>query len=647
MIVRWSLIGRIGVAALMLAAMSDPDLPIGTEPAERAGNAPSPVAAPRIAALHAPVRALPGEALPVTVEVADASRPVEVTLSLDGKPTATVRTADAGRADIVPGPPGVHEIAAVIAGADSPSVRRRLIEVAAGPEILVIAREGYVPAIAAALAGAGLAVRTLPPSSFDGRASFDVAVLDDIAIGDLDEAAWRGLHDAVSARGSGLLVLGGPRSFAAGRYRASLLESVLPVTVEAPRPAQETAILFLVDKSGSMNEPRAGAVPFAFARRAVAESAATLADGDALGLLWFDREPVAGLALARRADPARAIDDAWTVTPGGGTAVAPALRRGVGELARWPAARRVLAIVTDGAIDTGEPVAELAEAVREARIDVVVVLVGEGADAGPLAALAAVNDGLVLKAAEIPTLPERLVAELEERRSPVAAQPVLPVERRAVPYLAGTPAWPRVEAHWVTRPRTDATVQLTAPDGAPLLAVQRAGAGMVAVLPAGVGPWAPAWRTWPELPAVAAALVRWLAPANEEIVPEIRTIASGLEVVADWMEAGAWGRPIDGEATARDPNGRTIRAALVPVAPGRHRAAIPAAAPGRYDIALRLGDRGARAATIHDPPAAERHARSSPPQPADRTVALAAPLLAAALALYLVVVATERRRWLR
>ena len=73
-----------------------------------------------------------------------------------------------------------------------------------------------------------------------------------------------------------------------------------------------------------------------------------LAPRDAAGLLWFDREPVPGLPLARRAQSAQAIADAWSVLPNGGTAIVPALRQAVDALARWPAERFHLQISVDG-----------------------------------------------------------------------------------------------------------------------------------------------------------------------------------------------------------------------------------------------------------------------------------------------------------
>ena len=620
---------------------------------------------PTISALHVPASVLPGDAVPVTVELArEAAEAVAIAVTVDGEPATRIRSRRVGHADVVLRHPGIHEIAANLPGVPEAAARRALVNVAAGPEVVVLTRGGVRSAASDVFAASGVSVRTLPPTAFDPSVPFDLLVLDDLTAGDLSEATWHAVERAVRANGSGLLTLGGPRSFAAGGYRGSVLEEMLPVTIESPRPDDSTAILFLVDKSGSMSEPQAGAVAFDYAKRAVIDSATTLRRGDSAGLMWFDKEPLSGLEIASRVDTAQAFERAWTAVPSGGTVLVPALRIGIAQLAQVSAGRRVLVVITDGGIDASEPIADLVPAVRAAKIDVIAVLVGD-ADAGGLRALTDVNEGATLTAREIPVLPERVTGELERRRGAVVDGPVAAVPRRPLPFMTGTPAWPPVGALWTTRARDDATVYLATPDGLPVLATRRVGAGMSAVLPGGLGTWSRAWLAWPEMIPVTAALVRTLAPAAGDATATMRPPASGFAFETDRQGSEEWNSLATEDATVEDPLGRILHVPLIPIAPGRARADITAAAAGRYTVSARLDERTVRAAAIFDPSgvspvaqdggwesllaeglvarwAPERGEGAMPPRNR-RPMPLAGALATAALLLYLGVLALERR----
>ncbi len=659
--------GRQTVLALAGLRAVDPVLVRALREARERGVATlllrPPAAGTRLAAVHVPARVPPGAKLPLTIEVAGTTAPVPVAVDFDGTRLGTFSIGRIGRIDVPAATPGLHEITARLADGDGRS-RHATFDVVSGPRILVVARDG-TSGFATLLSRAGGNVLGVPPSAFGDASAADVIVLDDIAIGDMNDAAWRRLEKAVRSDGTGLLVLGGPHAFAAGGYRGSRLESLLPVTIEAPKPARDTALMFVVDKSGSMGEPHAGAVPFAFARRAVMQSVATLSPRDAAGLLWFDREPVPGLPLARRAQSAQAIADAWSVLPNGGTAIVPALRQAVDALARWPAGRRVLVVISDGGIDGKEPVGTLVPRFATARIDAIVVLVGAEAEAGPLAALVANKGSLLLRADDIPALPVLLSTALATRRSPVAGDAVTPIVRTALPLLSGTPAWPSVAAHWVTRARDTSTVYLTAPDDAPLLVARRAGAGVVAALPAGFGAWTPAWLGWADMPGIAEALARFLSPTAADIVPDVRATPGGFRLAADVADREGWAPPTEGEALVTGPDDVAMRAAIRQVLPGRYEADIAAERPGRYGFVLHFGDRSARTAAYLEPSAATPDAGAAlvaaglateAPSGSDalaklrrfdRPVPLAAPLSALAALLYLILLAAERRRGMR
>ena len=115
--------------------------------------------------------------------------------------------------------------------------------------------------------------------------AFDLIVLNDVHVADIDVMITKNLSDAVKYSATGLIVLGGKQSFGNGGYRYSILEEILPVLSESSRPLPASAFLFLVDKSGSMEASDPVNNRLAAALRAVGESAKSLRASDESGLM--------------------------------------------------------------------------------------------------------------------------------------------------------------------------------------------------------------------------------------------------------------------------------------------------------------------------------------------------------------------------
>src|SRR4029079_1907962 len=125
---------------------------------------------------------------------------------------------------------------------------------------------------------------------------------------------------------------GGERSFARGGYRASTLESLLPVSSEPAALDEPASVVFAVDKSGSMGEGSGGVDRFQLAQRAVLETARGLGPRDSLGLLVFDVAPRVLIPLGPAAAGTATLERDWNATTNGGTRLAPALEAAIAEL---------------------------------------------------------------------------------------------------------------------------------------------------------------------------------------------------------------------------------------------------------------------------------------------------------------------------
>ena len=563
---------------------------------------------------------------------------------------------------------GVHELMAELEAADrvqANNVRGALTETAGKAAVLLIAPRPSESVVAASLSDGGWPLAAISPAHF-GPAILQghrVLILEGMAAADLPEADWQAIAREVRQGGMGLVVLGGPGTFAAGGYRHSTLEGLLPVLAEAPRPLPPAAIVFAVDRSGSMEQAtRVGASRLELARAAVLGSARSLSPGDEVGLVAFDTEARAVLPPARCPDQAAAMEAAWDLSPSGGTRLGPALDLSLSLLAEAQAPDRLLVLATDGRVADADGVQAMADRIAAAGVTLVAIAIGEEADAETLGRLTAAGKGRLLRATDAAELPSLMQAEVHAQRSSLGEGPVEPRLLAPLPFAPGMQGpLPPLAAYQVTRPRPDAAVYLAAEGGEPLLAASLSGTGRVVALPGGLGPWASAWTSWPGWAPFVGGLVQWSAGAGAPSL-HLRTEdrAESIALTMEVLDGGDWAQAPALPVGMRDPAGGWHRLSAPVQAPGRYALEIPAPLPGRYDLIAGPQGQEQRLALLHQPLAellpgdggelasAARDGLVRPWSPRDgvpapRAQAGARPRLAAlALALFLAVVALER-----
>lgn len=569
-----------------------------------------------IARLSAPPRVGPAEPVPLTAVIgADGSMMADVVVLSENRPLLRRSVAlGAGRPlalELVVDPAGTgsHELTAELQIADRiPENNRRTV---------LVEREGLAPvalvspraegsSVAASLRAGGWPLVTARPATFspailDGAG---VLVLEELAAGDLAEADWSAIERAVRDGGLGLIVLGGPGTFAAGGYRHSTLESLLPVLAEAPRPQPSAAIVFAVDTSGSMGQPTTiGATRLALAGRAIAASARSLSRSDSAALIAFDVEARTLLPLAPRHDQPAALESALRVPASGGTQIGPALERALDLLGSSGAEDRLLVVATDGRFTDADAASRLAPRFVADNVDVVAIAVGAEANVEALEPLAAHGRSRVLRAADAIELPALMERAVQGRRNPVRLGPVVPRTLRPLPFRSELADWPSLAALQVTRARPGAAVYLATDEGEPVLAEAFRGAGRVVALPAGLGSWTDAWKAWPDWGRFLGGLVQWVAARGDPSV-DLRvddrpsSIGVTLDVVGD---GGDWAAAQTMPVAVRDPGGAWHRLEARPQGPGRWAVDVESGLPGRYDVVAGPPGVEQRRALVHDP----------------------------------------------
>ena len=590
-------------AALRLARSADLPVYFLDASAPRVGDS-------WIADLQAPARLPGGQRLPVTVELTSTTETEGLLqLLLDGEPVAQQAVHLAPHRptrltlELLPPAGTAVTLEARLAVTRDPEPRNnrrsRIVNLDQATPVLYASRATAAPALAQSLRAGGREVRLVAPQllarELEARAS-GLVVLDDIAIEDLPESAWQRLQRQVTQAGTGLLVLGGPHAFAAGGYRHSTLETLLPVIAEARAPQPPAALLFVLDTSGSMDRQDGGPSRLALAREAMLETAGRLQAGDAVGLLEVAAAPRLLLPLAVRPDPVAALRRASPGAPGGGTRLAPALQQAVAVLAAAEQEQRLLVLVTDGNVESFELDA-IAAAIERANIEVIALAIGSDADAGALARLTQYNGGRLLRVDRVAELPMLMRRELDQRRALLQTGPFLPEPGAMLPFLPDARDWPALPHYWVTRERAGATVHLRV-QGDPLLATHFAGAGRVATLATRLDDWDALWREWGPASDFAGGLPDWLdarrgsAGLHLELVNLEGTTRLRLETDPD--------APVQpGRVWVEGPGGEHREVALEALAPGRYEAVPVLDVAGRYQALVQIGEQQLSHAWLH------------------------------------------------
>jgi Mg-chelatase subunit ChlD len=572
---------------------------------------------PRIDEVFVPARARPGQPIAVTVRLTgttqrplrlilvtrDASLP-EVTAELGagtlGSVTLSLRARRAG--------PLLLDVELV----DAASARRvDRKELAALVDVEPPAAVMYVvdqpSPLARSLQAGGWTLTPVPSRRLDGLAAefqqYAAVILDDVPVSAARSTTWDALARAVRDRGTGLLVLGGPRSFAAGSYRDSRLESVLPVVSRPAALGDAAAVAFVVDKSGSMGASAAGVDRLQLAQRAVVETANTLTDRDVASLVVFDVAARELIPLRAAAQFRQAVAAPWSTQPRGGTRIAPAIETAAAQLERANVTRRIIVLVTDGFVDD-VPATVVRSRLSRAGIELIALAVGPDADVAALSRLSDPGHLTVLRVGEAAELPTLMRTSLEARRAPVERGSIAVRALRPLPFSPAPGSdWPPVSAYAVTSPRPDAVVHVESARGDPLIAYQQHGLGRTVAVLSGLGAWTPAWLPWRDWPALAGGLVDWVAFENAPSGLQLRAadLPMQLRVDVDRANAGRWSDDLPRHVLVQHPSGRTDRVPLEASAPGRRTVVLKVPEPGLYTFTVATSDGMQRLSHLRQP----------------------------------------------
>lgn len=464
------------------------------------------------------------------------------------------------------------------------------------PRVAVVTRQTDLGDLFAhALNVQGMAARLLSPVSLpwneEGFRAYDSIVLLDLPALELHSTQQHALEEWVSQHGGGLLILGGANTYGPGGYYQTPLEDVSPLSSLVDRESPEVALLFVLDRSGSMQQEVGETNRLEIAKEATLGAIRVLGAESQAGIIMFDTTAEVLVPIMSTADLAPFEAALAPLAPSGGTAIHPALVHALEQMRDVEATAKHIIVMTDGLSQPAD-FAPVLRDLRELNVTISTVAIGQGADVTGLANIARLGAGATHATTDFRALPSILGQEaMLLAGNSVEEQTVTPewLENRSGADFSLLAGLPDLNGFTRTSLKDDAVLHLQTVDSdgeqVPLLATWKYGLGNVASFASqGAGPWVIDWMELEEFPALWAELVRWTLPAVARPGMTVDAELRGDELLVSLTAVTADGRPrsgLDLEAVLLDPDGGTADVKL-----------LRALSDGVYEARLLLGGAG-------------------------------------------------------
>ncbi len=465
--------------------------------------------------------------------------------------------------------------------------------------------------LATLLENAGIVAKAQSPLEFPedllSLQNYDLIVLDNIAAHELNTTQQELLARYVNDLGGGLIMTGGENSFGAGGWKGSPVAELLPVELDPSKELRlpTAALVLVLDKSGSMNHPVAGAraTQQQIANEGAALAIESLRSENLVGVISFDLFAHTVVPLQPNVEPKKIANMVRAITAEGGTNLEAPLRQAYDMIKEAKVAKKRVVFLTDGRSGSDEGLEDLARMMAASDIQLTTIAVGDDADHEVLAKLAKVGGGSFYPVRDPRKLPRVLLDSVQIINKPLVKE--ISFVPRVLPtgstLTIGMDAAPPLEGLIITSARNDAKVSLEMadPDGEPLLAHWQIGLGRVAAFTSaapGANTWSRQWEDWPTSATFWTQLVRMISrPAmsqDAEIIVGIN--GDQLNIAFDMGPADA-SRATEATATMSylqvggmvyRPDGTTEAVRLRQTAPGRYEARADAELAGNYVVAL-------------------------------------------------------------
>ncbi|MEN6368440.1 MAG: vWA domain-containing protein [Thermotogota bacterium] len=404
------------------------------------------------------------------------------------------------------------------------------------------------------------------------------------ALQDLTGPQVNDLTHYVKNLGGGLLVVQGDREVRG--FEAGPIESLLPVSFSVPEKGRSPsmAIVYLLDRSSSMNELAGDRAKIRVLREAAVASLLLLPGDTLVGIVGFYDNYDWVFPLQQLGDGTGAYRAVAALNAFGGTDIYYPLNDAIDQLIAADVRVKHILLVSDGqTTEVGRDYPQLLQKLdQHTDITLSVIAVNRDPNVPFLRKLVDHGRGVLYYAADFVTLPQ-VTIEVTQRLSRSRFINTDTAVEASTESLVGLGTIPAVQGYVLTYPRSSASTMLWAgPD--PLLSTWRIGLGSVTVLNVDLsGAWSRDWLSWSGMPRLFEEILRTTSPVVTTTAGVTSRVDVGSSTTSVFFDV-------------RTPTGSfddflTFAGTLVPtqgtidapqVAPGLYRARFSTPAEGAY-----------------------------------------------------------------
>ncbi|HVO92412.1 MAG TPA: VWA domain-containing protein [Terriglobales bacterium] len=481
-----------------------------------------------------------------------------------------------------------------------------VVEVKGPPRVLLLSGQGESQrVISRVLQVQGYAVTEATPEreslTLADLSAYDLLVLDNVPALQLSHAKMENIEKYVRDLGGGLFVIGGSQSYGAGGYYRTPLERILPVEMRPPARLEmpHVALLFVLDKSGSMGAGAEGSTKLDLAKAAALAAADIMNPTDQVGILAFDANWDWALPFRPVGKGEWISDRLAALQSDGGTDLYKAMLEAQRGIALKQAAIKHVIVLSDGLTDKADFHALAGKMARDG-VTVSTVSVGNDADVQLMADIAKDGKGRGYVALDPQTIPQIFTTEtLLISRDLLIEKPVFPTmvtHSGPLKGIASSSRLPALRGYVLTYPKPRAELLMLA-DKDPLLVAWRYGLGRVTAFTSDLsGRWGRDWVAW-------SGFAQWTSQISRDTMRKIlgtgvRTEfyrdGESIKVVTDLASRdGKFLNHLKLKANISAPNQTTEVKSLQQSAPGRYEGEFVPAVRGIHFLTLYAeGDRG-------------------------------------------------------
>ncbi len=428
------------------------------------------------------------------------------------------------------------------------------------------------------------------PVTHPGK-DWDAVILDNYPDHDLAADEDLAIERYVYA-GGGLIFIAGDKNAKLPKEPKTPFDKMLPVLAEPP-PEKPTALVLVLDKSGSMSGPK-----IEMARDAARAALRTLRPVDKIGVISFDEtfNWVIDMGPATNLEQKSALIS--EITANGGTKIYQAVEAGYEAIVNQDASRKHIILLTDGVSTPGtqEDFPQLEKDALAKHITITTVGVGDYINRELLDELAKKTNGKSYFVQEPGSIPEiingevRSLEDLAIQERLVRAVRVRPVE--VIDGIDFTKA-PRLRGFVQAEAKEGTETILRVDEKKPLLVRWRYGLGRVtAFMSDAKSRWAAPWVRWESFGILWPQMVRDVAHRDRTVRAGIHPGTREGEVVVYYDLLASPDNPDAEISNSAGPphilvqlaDGTSRSIPLQQTAPGHYEAGIPADQKGLYRI---------------------------------------------------------------